>query len=171
MHRTGTATSARAAARSKSAAGTRCPERKRRTGGPHRAPAGNRGSGPAQVLQGKQNFRLRLNTPCKCLDRNLSSANPGRNGEVDLIEPRARQSHEARRHDRVIDIQIDRVIDRRGAGDVQPGQVEADIDRLAPQIAQQAVVAHAMPLGNATDMTETERAAIGAWIEAGARGP
>ena len=39
----------------------------------------------------------------------------------------------------------------------------------APEIFQQAVVAKTMPLGNATQMTEAERATIKAWFEAGAK--
>ena len=38
----------------------------------------------------------------------------------------------------------------------------------AAQIAQQAVFSKVMPLGNATGMTEAERARLGAWIAAGA---
>ena len=38
----------------------------------------------------------------------------------------------------------------------------------AQRIRQQAVLTHAMPLGNVTGMTEAERAALGAWIDAGA---
>jgi uncharacterized membrane protein len=38
-------------------------------------------------------------------------------------------------------------------------------------IAQQAVVTHAMPLGNLTGMTDAERARLGAWIAAGAPEP
>ena len=39
----------------------------------------------------------------------------------------------------------------------------------AQRIEQQAVRTHAMPLGNVTHMTEDERAALGAWISAGAK--
>ncbi|MEA2665307.1 MAG: hypothetical protein QOI11_2251, partial [Candidatus Eremiobacteraeota bacterium] len=38
----------------------------------------------------------------------------------------------------------------------------------AQRIKQQAVLTHAMPLGNTTGMTEAERAALGAWVDAGA---
>ncbi len=38
----------------------------------------------------------------------------------------------------------------------------------APRILQQAVDSDIMPLGNETGMTEEERAALGAWIRAGA---
>ncbi len=38
----------------------------------------------------------------------------------------------------------------------------------ALRIRQQAVLTHAMPLGNVTRMTDAERAALGAWIDAGA---
>ena len=41
----------------------------------------------------------------------------------------------------------------------------------AAAIRQQAVATHAMPLGNLTQMTDDERARLGAWIDAGARGP
>jgi uncharacterized membrane protein len=41
----------------------------------------------------------------------------------------------------------------------------------AAQIEAQAVDSHAMPLGNLTHITDAERAAIGAWIAAGAHGP
>lgn len=42
------------------------------------------------------------------------------------------------------------------------------IRQHAAQIRQQAVVLRAMPLNNATGMTEAERRLIGAWVEAGA---
>lgn len=45
------------------------------------------------------------------------------------------------------------------------------IRQHAAQIRQQAVVLRAMPLNNATGMTEDERRLIGAWMEAGAPGP
>jgi uncharacterized membrane protein len=38
----------------------------------------------------------------------------------------------------------------------------------AQRIKQQAVLTHAMPLGNTTGMTDAERAALGAWVDAGA---
>jgi uncharacterized membrane protein len=38
----------------------------------------------------------------------------------------------------------------------------------AQRIRQQAVLTHAMPLGNVTGMTDAERAALGSWIDAGA---
>jgi uncharacterized membrane protein len=43
------------------------------------------------------------------------------------------------------------------------------IQKLSPQIMAQAVKTHTMPLGNVTDITDTERAALGAWITAGAK--
>ena len=49
----------------------------------------------------------------------------------------------------------------------QPAQIVANV----AAIRQQAVVTHAMPLGNLTQMTDDERARLGAWIDAGARGP
>jgi uncharacterized membrane protein len=39
----------------------------------------------------------------------------------------------------------------------------------ARRIERQAVRTHAMPLGNVTHMTDDERAALGAWIAAGAK--
>jgi uncharacterized membrane protein len=41
----------------------------------------------------------------------------------------------------------------------------------AAQIRAQAVATHAMPLGNITNITDAERATLGAWIDAGAKGP
>jgi uncharacterized membrane protein len=41
----------------------------------------------------------------------------------------------------------------------------------ATLIREQAVDTHAMPLGNLTNMTDTERATLGAWIASGAKGP
>jgi uncharacterized membrane protein len=43
------------------------------------------------------------------------------------------------------------------------------IAALAPQIYLQAVASHAMPLSNVTGITDDERAALGAWIAAGAK--
>jgi uncharacterized membrane protein len=40
----------------------------------------------------------------------------------------------------------------------------------APKINEQAVVTKAMPIGNLTNMTDAERATLGAWIAAGAPG-
>jgi uncharacterized membrane protein len=61
------------------------------------------------------------------------------------------------------------VIDIAPKGELldQPAQIVAN----AAAIRQQAVVPHAMPLGNLTQMTDDERARLGAWIDAGARGP
>jgi uncharacterized membrane protein len=39
------------------------------------------------------------------------------------------------------------------------------VARYAPRIMTQVVIERAMPLGNETDMTDAERARIGAWIE------
>jgi uncharacterized membrane protein len=47
----------------------------------------------------------------------------------------------------------------------------AHIIANASQIRVQAVSSHAMPLANATHITEAERAELGAWIDAGAKGP
>ena len=41
------------------------------------------------------------------------------------------------------------------------------LKRHAPDVLAQAVLSHAMPLGNETGMTEEERALLGAWIGAG----
>ena len=41
----------------------------------------------------------------------------------------------------------------------------------AALIRAQAVATHAMPLGNLTNMTDAERATLGAWIDSGAKGP
>ena len=45
----------------------------------------------------------------------------------------------------------------------------AHIQGNASRIEQQAVATHAMPLGNATGMTDGERALLGAWIASGAK--
>lgn len=45
----------------------------------------------------------------------------------------------------------------------------ANIVANAARMKQQAVDAHAMPLGNITHMTDAERATLGAWIDAGAK--
>ncbi len=47
----------------------------------------------------------------------------------------------------------------------------AHIVANAAQIRTQAVTTRAMPLGNATHITDTERATLGAWIDAGAKAP
>ena len=47
----------------------------------------------------------------------------------------------------------------------QPAQIVANV----AAIRRQAVVTHAMPLGNLTGMTDDERARLGAWIDAGAK--
>jgi uncharacterized membrane protein len=46
-----------------------------------------------------------------------------------------------------------------------------EIQRLAPGIKQQAVDSTAMPLGNATGMTQAERQLLGRWIAQGAKIP
>jgi uncharacterized membrane protein len=46
-----------------------------------------------------------------------------------------------------------------------------EIVAKAEAIRQQVVIAKAMPLGNATGMTEEERAAVASWLAAGAKGP
>ena len=48
-------------------------------------------------------------------------------------------------------------------------ETPAQIAQHATAIRQQAVVSRAMPLGNLTNMTDDERARLGAWIDAGAR--
>jgi uncharacterized membrane protein len=45
----------------------------------------------------------------------------------------------------------------------------AQIQKLAPQIMAQAVKTHTMPLGNITEITDAERAELGAWIVAGSK--
>jgi len=44
----------------------------------------------------------------------------------------------------------------------------AEISAHAQQVYQQAVVLKLMPMSNATQMTDAERAALGRWYEAGA---
>jgi uncharacterized membrane protein len=50
-----------------------------------------------------------------------------------------------------------------------PADVRLDslkqLKKHGPQILAQAVMSHAMPLGNTTNMTVEERAALGAWIQ------
>ncbi|HKU87721.1 MAG TPA: urate hydroxylase PuuD [Casimicrobiaceae bacterium] len=48
-------------------------------------------------------------------------------------------------------------------------ETPAQIAQHAAAIRQQAVASRAMPLGNLTNMTDEERARLGAWIDAGAR--
>ena len=45
----------------------------------------------------------------------------------------------------------------------------ADILLNAQRVYQQVVVTRIMPLGNATQMTDQERAVIAAWVKAGAK--
>lgn len=45
----------------------------------------------------------------------------------------------------------------------------AHIQKYAPRIYDMAVASHAMPLGNETGLTDSERAELGAWIKAGAK--
>jgi uncharacterized membrane protein len=45
----------------------------------------------------------------------------------------------------------------------------AEMHAHAADIQRVAVDSQVMPLGNATGMTPTERAALGAWIRAGAK--
>jgi uncharacterized membrane protein len=47
----------------------------------------------------------------------------------------------------------------------------AHIIANASLMRAQAVATHAMPLGNMTNMTDGERALLGGWIDAGAKGP
>jgi uncharacterized membrane protein len=44
------------------------------------------------------------------------------------------------------------------------------LQKAAPKIYERAVITHSMPLGDETRMTDDERAALGAWIKAGAKG-
>jgi uncharacterized membrane protein len=46
---------------------------------------------------------------------------------------------------------------------------QADITANAQRVYTQAVTTHTMPLGNLTNMTDAERATIGAWISQGAK--
>jgi len=48
-----------------------------------------------------------------------------------------------------------------------PGHIVAN----AAAIRAAAVASHAMPPGNLTNMTDVERATLGAWIDSGAKGP
>jgi len=48
-------------------------------------------------------------------------------------------------------------------------ETPAQIAQHAAAIRQQAVASRAMPLGNLTNMTDDERARLGAWVDAGAR--
>jgi uncharacterized membrane protein len=74
--------------------------------------------------------------------------------------------------------QVRSVIDQRCVlchnGDVAQKNVRLDsapaITRQAQQIYQQVVVSRLMPLGNATQITEEERALIGRWFNEGAGG-
>jgi uncharacterized membrane protein len=45
----------------------------------------------------------------------------------------------------------------------------AHIAANAPRVREQAVTTHAMPLGNITHMTDTERTLVGTWIDQGAK--
>jgi uncharacterized membrane protein len=75
--------------------------------------------------------------------------------------------------------QVKSVIDRRCVpchnAAVAQKNVRVDtpdaIARHAQQIYQQVVLMRLMPLGNATQMTEPERALIGRWFTEGAKGP
>ena len=49
-------------------------------------------------------------------------------------------------------------------------ETDAQILAQAAQIHQQSVLTAAMPIGNLTGMTDEERALLGRWYEAGARG-
>jgi uncharacterized membrane protein len=46
---------------------------------------------------------------------------------------------------------------------------DAGLQQHAEKIYTRAVATQSMPLGNETQMTETERAQLGAWIKAGAK--
>jgi uncharacterized membrane protein len=46
---------------------------------------------------------------------------------------------------------------------------EAEIRQNAEKIYKQAVQLKAMPLANLTNMTDAERAQLGAWFESGAK--
>ncbi|NIA55492.1 hypothetical protein HAV22_17795 [Massilia sp. TW-1] len=82
---------------------------------------------------------------------------------------------------RVQAIVAQRCVSCHAAHPTQPGFASAPagvmlddahgIAQNAPRIYQQAVQLKAMPLANMTNMTESERAEIGAWFEAGAKAP
>jgi uncharacterized membrane protein len=79
---------------------------------------------------------------------------------------------------RVETILRERCVSCHAAHPTQPGFASAPagvmlddahgIAQNAPRIYQQAVQLKAMPLANMTNMTEAERAELGAWFEAGA---
>jgi uncharacterized membrane protein len=82
---------------------------------------------------------------------------------------------------RVQAIVAQRCVSCHAAHPTQPGFASAPagvmlddahgIAQNAPRIYQQAVQLKAMPLANMTNMTDAERAEIGAWFEAGAKAP
>jgi uncharacterized membrane protein len=98
---------------------------------------------------------------------------------VVLAPPRPSASAEAVPFARVETILRARCVSCHAAHPTQPGFASAPagvmlddahgIAQNAPRIYQQAVQLKAMPLANMTNMTEAERAELGAWFEAGAK--
>ncbi len=96
-----------------------------------------------------------------------------------LAPPRPSMSAEAVPFARVETILRARCVSCHAAHPTQPGFASAPagvmlddvhgIAQNAPRIYQQAVQLKAMPLANMTNMTEAERAELGAWFEAGAK--
>ncbi|KGF82591.1 membrane protein [Massilia sp. JS1662] len=100
---------------------------------------------------------------------------------VILAPPRPGVSAQAVSFARVETILRARCVSCHAAHPTQPGFASAPagvmlddahgIAQNAPRIYQQAVQLKAMPLANMTNMTEAERAELGAWFEAGAKTP
>ena len=98
---------------------------------------------------------------------------------VALAPPRPAASNGAVDFARVETIIRQRCVSCHAAHPTQPGFASAPagvmlddaqgIARNAPRIYQQAVQLKAMPLANMTNMTDEERAQVGAWYEAGAK--
>jgi uncharacterized membrane protein len=98
---------------------------------------------------------------------------------VVLAPPRPNVSAETVPFARVETILRARCVSCHAAHPTQPGFASAPagvmlddahgIAQNAPRIYQQAVQLKAMPLANMTNMTEAERAELGAWFEAGAK--
>jgi uncharacterized membrane protein len=100
---------------------------------------------------------------------------------VALAPPRPEAAKEKVDFARVQAIVAQRCVSCHAAHPTQPGFASAPagvmlddahgIAQNAPRIYQQAVQLKAMPLANMTNMTDAERAEIGAWFEAGAKAP
>ena len=65
--------------------------------------------------QRKQNALLGFETSGNRYDRNIAGAQAARHVQIDLINTGARQSHESRQHEDVIDVEADRVVHRSRA--------------------------------------------------------